>query len=149
MVPSPVGATWASLWEFGRRQYRITRLYLPWAWWVALAATGLYAVSFASAVGALALGGTSTLVASLLLVTVFALDATRGALRIGIQRLVLAADDRTGRATTRWMELLLTPVWMSLHGLIIASSLFGRKLRWAGITYDVRKPHDVRIVARS
>lgn len=148
MVASPVTTTWSRLWEFGRRQYLITRLYLPWAWWLGLFATGLYTASFASVIGVLVSGGDSALAAGSLFAVVV-LDAVRGMCRIGVERLILPAEFQHGSRAANWMEMFLTPFWMGLHCLIIASSALGRRLRWAGITYSLRKRRDVRIVARS
>jgi hypothetical protein len=148
-VVSPVTATWPSLWEFGRRQYLITRLHVPWIWWIGLLSTGLYTVSFACVAGLQFKGGASAEIGLVVALIIFALDALRAVMRSRGARNLLPADTPLTDRRTWYLELLCTPLWMTLHFLIILSSAFGRSITWAGITYDLRQPNDVRIVARS
>ena len=149
-VAAPICASWSSLWEFGRRQYLITRRHVAWIWWVGLLSTGLYAASFASAVILLVSGGANAPQALSVIVTVFALDALRAVLKTRSTRQLFAAvDSRLTDMRTWWLELLCTPLWMTIHFFIVLGSAFGNRVSWSGITYDLRDVGDVRIVARS
>ena len=43
LVASYESTTWPELFEFGRRQFLITRVYAPWTWWFGLLSS-LYSV---------------------------------------------------------------------------------------------------------
>lgn len=148
-VASPVCASWSGLWEFGRRQYLITRRHVAWIWWVGLLSTGLYTASFTSAVIVTIDAGTHATQALTAIAAVFALDALRAVFRVrSMQRLFAAEDSRLTDARTLWLELFCTPLWMAIHFSIVLGSAFGNRITWAGITYDLKNVGDVRIVAR-
>ena len=51
---------------------------------------------------------------------------------------------RRAMALDRWA----TPLWMAVHALCVWTGALGRRITWAGITYELRRRQDVRIVKR-
>jgi len=145
MVASPLRMTWSKLFEFARRQYIITRIYAPWIWVRVLGVLSLYLAGWISAIAGLVTGMGWALIPIGL---VCAFDALRARAR---RRVVEALfGEATARSMDRvfLLELLATPLWMGLHWLIVVSTMFGRRIRWAGIDYLIRGRQDVIIERR-
>ncbi len=149
MPLSPVHFSWSSLFEFGRRQLLITRTHAPGTWWGALGVSGFYLTGWAAALwtllGLLSLWG----LCAAGLVMLF--DLARG---LGRRAVFAAVFEEQNRAPARdlagiwWLECLGTPIWMGIFWMLIVSSAFGRRIRWAGIEYAIHGPQDVRILRR-
>ncbi|MBI1371673.1 MAG: glycosyltransferase [Phycisphaera sp.] len=148
VVESPASFTWASLWEFGRRQMRITRLYEPIGWWSGLAATSFWLAAMVSAIVAVAMQLPHWRCAAWALGVIYLFDIVRGLLRRRVAREVLGdeAVARSGRVW--WVDCLLTPLVMTVHLSLYLGSALSRRVTWAGITYDIRGRTDVVIVER-
>ncbi|QNN23026.1 glycosyltransferase [Planctomycetales bacterium ZRK34] len=145
MVASPVRFTWARLIEFARRQYLITRVYSPWAWWRVLAVLSLYVAGWVSAIVGL-LAGWTWAIAAIGGVMVF--DVLRAIKRRQIVKKLYGRETVQQMTAVFIMEAVATPLWMTLHWLLAASTLFGRRIRWAGITYLMRGRQDIVIESR-
>lgn len=145
MVASPIRFTWGRLVEFARRQYLITRVYSPWTWWRVLAVLSLYLAGWITAIVGLFVGWPWA-IGAIVLVILF--DVLRAISRRAVVKRLF------GRGTVRQMgavfalEALATPLWMTLHWLLVVSTMFGRRIRWAGITYLMRSPQDIVIQSR-
>lgn len=145
LVPSPVRFTWRSLWRFARRQYIITRMHAPWLWLAALGGTGLYTAGWVSAVIGLTMGiGWALPVVA----AVYAMDVMRGRMRSRIVREVLDPDTAARLARPLRLDRYATPLWMTLHLGLVLSSAIGRRIEWAGLTYLLRGPQNVKILKR-
>jgi cellulose synthase/poly-beta-1,6-N-acetylglucosamine synthase-like glycosyltransferase len=145
MIPSPVRFTWASLLRFGRRQYMITRLYAPLIWLTALGGHALYTLGTVTALIVLAMGNLAPL---LPLALVYLFDHQRARTRQDAASLVFEESVTDALRPAFTLERWATPLWMGLHLLIVLSSALGRTIRWAGITYFMRRRQDVRITSR-
>jgi len=148
LVASPTAVTWRRLFEFGRRQYLITRIHAPKIWWVGLAATSVYLAGWVAAIAAAATrtpGWGWGLAAAAL---VYLADVGRATRRRAAAREAFdpATFDRLNPAFAldRWA----TPLTMAVHWLIILSSAVGRTINWAGVRYRMNRPRDVVIVDR-
>jgi cellulose synthase/poly-beta-1,6-N-acetylglucosamine synthase-like glycosyltransferase len=159
IVPSHQSATWRSLWEFGRRQFVITRWYRPRTWWLALLGALLSALepwaAAALAVLAGALGWTVTVwhysfkawpfwavAAGLLLASGF----HKAVFRQKLGRVVLMDDSPGVRAAAR-MDLLAFWAWPPIMLALILASAFGRTILWRGILYRISGPGDIEVVS--
>ncbi len=148
LVVSPARFTWRSLLEFARRQYLITRIHEPWIWLAGLLITALYTAGWVSVITAGVMQTPGWHWGWAIWASVFALDHWRAQLR---RRAVhdLLGPQTVAKLHRVWLlEHWATPLWMLLHLAIILSSTAGRRITWAGITYDMRHRQDVRIVRR-
>jgi cellulose synthase/poly-beta-1,6-N-acetylglucosamine synthase-like glycosyltransferase len=143
LVASPVSMTWGRLFEFGRRQYLIMRVHHPRVWLAGLFGTGLYVGGWISAIAALA-GG--VLWALPVMAVVYLGDRQRGRMRRQVVKEVFDQSTVRQLAGVDGLERWATPLWMAVHLLIVVSSAVGRRITWAGITYELRGPQDVRVV---
>ena len=145
LAPSPVRHDWASLVDFGRRQYLFVRVHAPLHWSLAgftLAVPMLGALAAIQAV----LQGRYLALAPLLLA--LALQQVRAELRLGIARRVLPADEaaqsgailRRGRAAAPAAHLLHLAIWLT--------SAVGSTMTWGGVRYRLLGPGRVEIIGR-
>ena len=141
MMVSPTSGGFMELASFVRRQYIIVRVYSPWLYLLAFAVMWLYVIGFTSAWTYLLrhlLADTSDwqwLWPLPAILFVFLANQMRASAR---RRCVETAFGEQVRrqldSTLRW-DRWATPVWMTLHALLIASALFGRSFVWRGIRY--------------
>lgn len=144
-APSPVDFTWASLFEFGRRQYFQLRIYQPMLWWLAFLIPLVHLVSLATCATRLATG-------DYWLAGYFVAAVALNLARTKVRRAYLSERFPDGEAAgldravngSWWLD----PVVNGVHLLIIASSAFGRVITWAGIRYRVTGPQQTEIVRR-
>lgn len=143
LVPSYEQVTWAQLFEFARRQFLITRVTVPWVWLSGLLSSA-YSVSGLYGGAALAFYMWLTGVAgwalfAVVAVVFFAGHLWRAGLRQHMARRVLA-EHRSRMRLAALVDLLGSwLVSVLLLGLLL-SSAFGRRIRWAGITYKLLGP---------
>jgi len=148
LVASPVAATWGRLFEFGRRQYVITRIHAPVIWWIGLAGTSIYLAGLAAAICAAATQATGWGWGLVAAAVVYVADVGRASRRTAAVR--EAFDEptverlRPALALDRWA----TPLATAVHWLIIVSSAWGRTITWAGVRYRMRGRREVEIVSR-
>lgn len=144
-APSPVDFSWASLFEFGRRQYFQLRVYQPLLWWMALLIPLVHLASLATCAVRLMQGNPW-------MSCYFALAAGLNLARTRVRRLYLAERFPDGEAAALdhavkgcwWLD----PFVNLIHLSIIASSACGRAITWAGIRYRVAGPQRTEIVRR-
>ncbi|MEX0885210.1 MAG: glycosyltransferase family 2 protein [Phycisphaeraceae bacterium] len=151
LVASPVAMTWRQLVNFGHRQYLITRVYAPGVYAGALFVFAAYVLGMAGTWAAVAWGVARedwvlVILAGAGLVTVFVANQVRASLRAGMMR--KAFDDATVAQLRPAMRLdrWATPVWMTLHLLLILRSGAGRTMTWRGVRYRVDGPQQVERV---
>ncbi|MBI1336029.1 MAG: glycosyltransferase [Phycisphaera sp.] len=150
LVPATVDVTFKSLWAFARRQYLITRVHAPVIYFAALAALALYVVGFTVSWGvviAWAAGCFTHTLAGVCATGAVVLhvlfDQYRATHRARLVRASLGAEvEKSLHATLRY-DRWATPVWMTLHGLIVLGALFGSTIAWRSIRYRLRGPQRV------
>jgi hypothetical protein len=131
LVPALASYSWTDAIVFGRRQYLFTRTHAPQLWIVAAAATTIPLVGWATALP-LALTGNKLAIGTIVLA--YALDYTRARLRERIPRNLWGLESNP---RIKWLDRWATPAWLALHAAVIWSTLFGRKIRWAGRIYRI------------
>jgi ceramide glucosyltransferase len=148
LTPSYVSTDFAGLLEFTGRQIRITRVYRPQMWATAFATHFLYCLTLIiGAIVALQLTMASrpAFHVTTLLIVPPLLAAIRGAIRvIGVTEALPAL--RAQIMGQSWIYILLTIFVPCLFLINFISSLFGRRLRWRGIEYELISPEQTRIL---
>lgn len=150
LVASPVDFDLKGLWSFARRQYIITRTHAPMLYTAALVMQTLYVVGFVTAVAALpgfavcSPGNPLVLAPLAAIVVVIAADLIRSRYRRRVVRHAFGEVMVQRLHRTLWIDAYLTPLWMTLHWLIVASAAVGRTIRWRGNRYRIEGPQRVR-----
>jgi hypothetical protein len=146
MAHTPVDFTFGSLVNFAQRQYLLTRVYAPRLFWVGLGMTSLYVAGLAGVWWGLVRGlfeGVSSRGwwgPAAVMVAVFVVNQWRANERRSVIGRAFGGGAVEGlRVTLRW-DRWGTPVWMTLHWLLMLRSAFGRTMRWRGIRYRLHGP---------
>ncbi len=142
--------SWRGLVEWTTRQIILTRVYEPRLWWPAL---GMYVSYCATVLYGLAVAAgslpSSAWLSLEILATVGALVAlpiAKGAYRLEAVLLLLPEHGPTLRRTwwSPTLQAALVPWLMATNFLLSATT---RRIRWRGVTYELRSPWETRIVA--
>lgn len=143
LAASHESITWPGLFEFGRRQFLITRVYAPSTWGLGLlsslgAVVGLWG-SVALALHACAVGTDHRLLYALVPVLFFAGHLLRAFLRQSMIARVFPEHADRLKAAKR-ADLLGFWLWSPLLLVLILSSAVGRTIRWRGTRYRLVSP---------
>ena len=146
LVPSYESTTWAGLFEFGRRQFLITRVYAPRTWWFGLfsalySVLGIWATA-AVAVYAATIGHEQTTLFASVPVVFLANQLGRAVMRQAMAAKLLDHERETMRAACA-ADILACWLWSLLLLLFIISSAFGRTISWRGIRYKLLSPTEI------
>ena len=140
MVASYESTTWPKLFEFGRRQFLITRVCAPGTWWFGLFSS-LYSILGVWAAAAMAIYAATIDHQNLQLfaavpILFFIGQLTRALLR---QRMIskLLKDNWPELKTACAIDVLFSWVLSLLLLSFIVSSAFGRTITWRGIRYKL------------
>ncbi|MHC4159926.1 MAG: glycosyltransferase family 2 protein [Planctomycetota bacterium] len=153
LVASYESITWAKLFEFCRRQLLITRVSAPATWWFGLFCS-LYSVlglwgTAALALYAAGIGEKNLPFFATVPIFFLAGQMTRAVLRQRIAKKLLRYEIRDTSNEQRAMkaaciaDILFFWAWSLLLLFFIASSAFGRTIRWRGIRYKLHGPFTV------
>jgi ceramide glucosyltransferase len=148
LTPSYVQSDFPGLLEFTTRQVRITKVYRPQMWAAAFATHFLYCLTFLLGfvcfVELTAASRPAFQVVTLWVLFVL-LAAIRGAFRvIGVTEALPAL--RSQIMAQSWIYILLAIVIPFLYMVNFVSSLFGRRLRWRGVEYELISPDQTRVL---
>jgi len=150
LVASYESTTWTRLFEFGRRQFLITRVCAPRTWFFGL---------FSSLYSILGLWGGSVMAIyaaqrgqenMVFLVAVPVLFFTSSSLRAVVrQRMIskLLDKDLPRMKPAMAADILLFWLWSFLLLFFIVSSAFGRTIVWRGIRYKLLGPMETVVIA--
>jgi len=149
LVASYESVGWREFFEFGRRQFLITRIYAPRTWWFGVFSS-LYSVLGLWATAAVAFYAAKTGDKNLLLfaavpVVFFASQLLQAILHQKMISKLLQNDWAQLKAACA-ADILAFWVWSILLLFFIISSSFGRTICWRGICYKLRSPTDVIIL---
>ena len=147
-VPACLVATyetfnWQQLFEFGRRQFLITRVYRPPVWLFALLGN-LYLIlglwgGLILAIYAIATGTGHTILFTAVPAVFFAGQLTRALIRQAMIRKLLKED----RAKLKWAaaaDILGCWLWSVVTLILIIISARGQVIYWRGIKYKIQSP---------
>jgi len=150
LTPSFVQTDFPGLLEFTDRQMRITRVYRTKMWAIAFATHFLYCLTLILGLILaleLTIASRPAFHVTTLVILPLLLAAIRGALRvIGVTEALSSL--RSQIMGQSWIYILLAVFIPFLYLVNFFSSLFGRKLRWRGIEYELISPEQTRILTR-
>ena len=149
LVASYESTSWRGLFEFGRRQFLITRVSAPRTWWFGLCSSlysvlGLWAGA-ALAIYAAMIGEKYLPLFAAVPVLFFAGQLGRAILRQKMISKLLKYDLPQMRAA-RIADILFFWIWTLLLLSFIISSAFGRTICWRGIRYKLLGPTETIVV---
>jgi cellulose synthase/poly-beta-1,6-N-acetylglucosamine synthase-like glycosyltransferase len=143
LVASYESTTWRQLFEFGRRQFLITRVNAPKIWWFGLCSSlysilGLWA-GVVMAVYAVSISDKNLLLFAAVPILFFVSQLIRAILR---QKMIvkLLETDAAKMKAAAVADILFFWVWSFLLLFFIISSAFGRTIRWRQIRYKLLGP---------
>ena len=150
LTTSYVETTFPSLLEFTNRQMLITRVYRTQLWAIAFATHFLYCftllLGLVQWVNLVRESRPAFQVASLVAL-ILLLPAIRGAIRvIGVTEALSAF--RSQIMGQSWIYIVLTIAVPFLYLWNFFASLFGRRLRWRGIQYELISPEQTRVLTQ-
>jgi ceramide glucosyltransferase len=140
LVVTSESTTWARLFEFGRRQFIITKVYAPRMWVLGLISVlntvlGLWG-GLILAIYAGMTQNPYTWLFTIVPVLFFVMLLTRAVLRQMMVSKVLA-DDWPKLKNAAVADIALFWFWSLLMLVLMLSSAFGRTIRWRGIRYKL------------
>jgi cellulose synthase/poly-beta-1,6-N-acetylglucosamine synthase-like glycosyltransferase len=149
LVASYEAASWDKLFEFGRRQFLITRVSNPGTWWFGFCSS-LYSVLGLWAGAALALYAAAISDKNLSLfaavpIVFFVSQMGRAILRQTMISKLLKEDLPKMKAAMA-ADILFFWIWSVLLLFIIISSAFGRTIQWRGIRYKLLGPTETIVL---
>jgi len=143
LVASYEETTWAGLFEFARRQFLITRISTPGAWWFAVfsicfAILGLWGGT-AAAIAAVVTQQPKTALFIATPVIFFAGQLTRSILR---QKMIakLLPNEKQRLKKAAMLDILANSILSWVLLVCILSSAVGRTISWRGIRYKLISP---------
>ena len=148
LTPSHVDVDYRGLLEFTNRQILITKVYWKKNWASGAATHLLYCATLPLGLAVTLSNMLATLPAFHLALLTFVpvlLAAIRGGLRVAAATEVLQSS-RSQIVSQAWMYILLGVFIPYLFLLNFAVSLFTRKIRWRGVTYELISPQQTRIL---
>jgi len=149
LVASYESTTWAQFFEFGRRQFLITRVTAPRTWWFGFFSS-LYSVLGLYAGTALAICAAVSAFGNLYLFTAAPLvflvgQFIRAILRQRMAAQLLAKDASKMKAAAT-ADILTCWLTSPLLLFLILSSAFGRTIIWRGIKYKLLGPTETIVL---
>lgn len=148
LTPSFEDCSFTETLEFTTRQLKITRVYASHLWKAALVGSGLFvAVFFGGIVIVLSkvLFGLTYALPLSLFGLIFALGAWKSHLRLTAVRLVLHHYESQVRKGTL-AHLTLWPLASALYLYNSICAAFSRRVKWRGITYELKSPTETVIM---
>jgi ceramide glucosyltransferase len=142
LVASPGDCDFRELLEFTTRQIKITRVYASHLWLPLLLGSALFAIAF---FGGLILIGVHprSSAAYIFPLIIFTLGATKSFIRFRAVSIVLQTSRRDLVA-----HILLWPFASLLYLYNAIAAGFSRRIKWRGITYELKSPTEAVIISR-
>jgi cellulose synthase/poly-beta-1,6-N-acetylglucosamine synthase-like glycosyltransferase len=140
IIPTPVDCDAIEGFEFGRRQYIITRTHL-FRYWIFAAAIALPSLLILFVALGYASQGDRLAQAALLII--LGLSQVRAYLRGRVDAWLLQDRDLLRYRpvkTKQWIAAFIAPLF---HALCIITALPSRRIRWSGIVYDIHAPQRI------
>lgn len=139
LVPSFGDCDFKELLEFTTRQIKITRVYAQHLWLPLLLGSSLFTIVFFG--GFILLILSKSILLAVVLAVLFALGATKSIIR---WRAIRIPSRRRGLAG----HIFLWPFasLLYLYNAIVAG--FSRRIKWRGITYELKSPTEAVIISR-
>ncbi len=154
LAASHESTTWRGLFEFGRRQFLITRIYAPSTWWFGLCGS-LYSVLGVWGAAGLAIYAAHKFLAFsfeflVILAVPIVFLAVQFIKAIMRQKMIsrLLKEDLPQMKAAMVVDILAFWIWPLLLLFFVVSSAFGRTIRWRGIRYKLISPTETIVLDR-
>jgi ceramide glucosyltransferase len=150
LVPSVGDCDFKELLEFTTRQIKITRVYSPHLWLPLLLGSALFTIVFFGGLILLLLrivSGGSILVLLIILGILFALGAAKAFIRWRAVSIPLAGH-RSAMQRDLAAHVFLWPFASALYLYNAVVAGFSRRIKWRGITYELKSPGEAVIISR-
>ena len=145
LVPSVGDCDFRELLEFTTRQVKITRVYASKLWLPLMLGSGLFCTVF---FGGIALWiVTGSLPVLVILAILFLLGAAKSFVRWRAIRIPLA-EHRSKLNRDLWAHVFLWPFASLLYFYNTIVAGFSRRIKWRGITYELKSPTEAVIISR-
>lgn len=147
ILPTDIDFTWKTFLEFAKRQYTQVKIFSPILYTGVNLLLGFYLVGLLSVLGAIAYG---YFPAWIPLAAAYVIDQVRAIARQQVVLSLFPSDVIRRRLfSLSWLEHMLTPVWMVLHWVIVASTWTQRNIVWAGIHYEILSKEKTKVLGRA
>ena len=150
LTPSFHRSKWNELVEFTTRQLKITRAYASHLWKSVFIGSVIFVLTFFGGivlVAATAVLGRSFLTPLVLLLLIFAMGAVKSHLRLRAVALVIP-DERMRTWPTTLAHICLWPLASLLFLVNALAATASRRIKWRGITYELKSPTETVILRR-
>lgn len=147
LVASVGDCGFRELFEFTTRQIKITRVYASHLWLPLLLGSALFAIAFFGGLILLILQILKILSPTILLPFVLLLIFTLGAAKSFIRFRAVSSILRTSRLDLL-AHILLWPIASLLYLYNAVTAGFSRRIKWRGITYELKSPNEAVIISR-
>jgi len=145
LVPSVGDCGFRELLEFTTRQVKITRVYASHLWLPLMLGSGLFCTVF---FGGIALWFvTRSLPVLVILVVLFLLGAAKSLIRWRAITVPLA-EHRSKLNRDLWAHIFLWPFASLLYFYNTLVAAFSRRIKWRGITYELKSSTEAVIISR-
>ena len=141
LVASVGDCDFRELLEFTTRQIKITRVYAAHLWLPLLLGSALFAIAFFG--GLILLIMSKSLVVAAVVVLIFTLGAAKSFIRFRAVSEVL----KTSRGDLA-AHIFLWPIASLLYLYNAIAAGFSRRIKWRGITYELKSPTEAVIISR-
>jgi cellulose synthase/poly-beta-1,6-N-acetylglucosamine synthase-like glycosyltransferase len=150
LTPSPNRSSVREMIEFTTRQLKITRTYAAHLWKSVFIGSAVFCFTFFGGLILIAIRaafGGSFLTPLFLLVLMFAMGAAKSHLRLRAVGLVIDHEAMRRKATTL-AHIFLWPLASLLFLYNALAAAVSRRIKWRGITYELKSPTETVILAR-
>ena len=150
LTPSFHHSQWPELIEFTTRQLKITRAYAAHLWKSVLIGSVIFVVTFFGGIGLVAarMASRHSFVTPLvILLLIFAMGAAKSHLRLRAVALVID-DERMRTWPTTLAHACLWPFASLLFLYNALAAVVSRRIKWRGITYELKSPTETVILSR-
>ena len=145
LVPSVGDCDFRELLEFTTRQVKITRVYASHLWLPLMLGSGLFTLVFFGGMVLLAMTGSVSVL--IILAVLFLLGAGKSFIRWRVICIPLAKH-RSELNRDLWAHVFLWPLSSLLYFYNTIVAGFSRRIRWRGITYELKSPTEAVIISR-
>lgn len=147
VLPTMIDFTWRGFFEFVKRQYTQLKFFSPILYFGVNLVLGFYVLGAVSIVAALVYG---YFLAWVPVAAAYVIDQFRALARQQVY-LSLFKDNaiRQKLFAASWLEHMFTPLWITLHWLLLASTWTQRRLTWAGVRYRILSKSKTRVLGRA
>lgn len=146
IIPTVVDFNWRTFFEFTKRQYTQVKFFSPILYTGINLVLGFYVLGAATIIAALVYG---YFYAWIPVAAAYVIDQFRALAR---QQVYLSLFPENGIRqklfAAGWLEHMLTPFWIILHWLLLASTWTQNRITWAGITYRIHSISKTQILHR-